>query len=76
MKPRRPVVIAHQPHAVALEVLRWHAQQLDCPIVRPDDVIHLESAGVQHAAEGPLQLVKAHPHSMPWFEATGKSFLS
>lgn len=75
MKPSRPVVIAHQPHAEAREVLQWHAKQLNCPIVRPDDVIHLKSAGVEHAAEGVLHRVKATPHSMPWFEAAGKSFL-
>lgn len=72
MKPNKPVVIAHQPHAEALEVLQWHANQHKCPIVRPQDLIKLECTGIEHASGAVLQQVRATPHGMPWFEATGK----
>lgn len=72
MKPRRPVVIAHQPHAEALDVLQWHARQLDCSVVRPQELVKLEPRGMEHAAEGVLQKVQAVPHGMPWFQETGK----
>lgn len=75
MKPNRPVVIARQPLAEALEVLQWHAKQLNCPVLRPREVIWMQCMGFEHTAEGVLQRVKAIPVGMPWFQETGKCSL-
>ena len=44
--PRRPCVIAPQPHDEAMEVLLRHAEALECPVVRPSDVVNVELLGI------------------------------
>jgi len=46
MGPRRPCVIAPQPHDEAMEVLLRHAEALECPVVRPSDVVNVELLGI------------------------------
>lgn len=76
MKPKRPVVIAHQPHAEALQVLHWHAQQLQCPVIRPQDLVKLEPQGIERSDGKVVQRARAVPQSSGWLQPTGKLLTS
>ena len=71
MKPKRPVVIAKQPYPEALEVLQWHANQLNCPIIRPQDLIELTAKQTLQENGTMVQTIAAQPHALPWMQPTG-----
>lgn len=70
MKPERPVVIAKQPCPEALEVLQWHAKQLNCPVIRPHDVIELIAKQTLQENGTMVQSIAAQPHALPWMQPT------
>ncbi|DBA93106.1 TPA: hypothetical protein ACH3X2_003424 [Trebouxia sp. C0005] len=70
MKAKRPVVIAKQPYPEGLRVLEQHAKRLDCPVIRPHDLIKLTAKETLHENGSMLQTVAADPHGLPWLQPT------
>lgn len=71
MKAKRPVVIAEQPYSEALRVLEWHAKQLDCPVIRPHNLIRLTAKQTLQEGHTMVQMVAAEPHGLTWLQPTG-----
>ncbi len=71
MKAKRPVVIAKQPYPEALQVLEQHAKRLDCPVIRPHDLVKLTAKETLHEHGSMFQMVAADPHGVPWLQPTG-----
>lgn len=71
MKARRPVVIAKQPYPEALRVLEHQAKQLECPVLRPHDLIQLTVKGTVQEEGRLVQMVAAAPHGLSWLQPTG-----
>ena len=71
MKAKRPVVIARQPYPEALQVLERHAEQLDCPVIRPHHLIQLTAKQTLQENGTMLQMVSVNPCGLPWLQPTG-----
>ena len=71
MKPQRPVVIANQPFPEALEVLQWHAKQLNCPVIKPQDLIQLTAKQTLQENGNMVQVIAAQPQALPWMQPAG-----
>jgi len=71
MKAKRPVVIAKQPYPEALHVLEQHAKQLDCPVIRPHDLVKLTAKETLQEHGSMFQMVAADAHGLPWLQPTG-----
>ena len=75
MRPNRPVVIAKQPFATALQVLEHHAKQLNCQIIHPQDSIELLPKQTGQEGSTWVQTVAAKPRGLSWMQPTGQQIL-
>lgn len=65
MKPHKPVVIAHQPEAVAQQVLEQKANELHCPVYNAEATIRLHPKGLHTAGDQLRQMVSVERLGVP-----------
>lgn len=65
MKRNKPVVLAHQPEAVAQEVLEQKANELHCPVYNAEATIKLHPKGLHTAGDQLRQMVSVERLGVP-----------
>ncbi len=65
MKPRKPVVLGHQPEPAAREVLERKAAELQCQVYNADATVRLHNKGLRTDGDQLRQIVSVERLGVP-----------